>query len=100
MAGAKKSLAESGEKKAAAESDLAMTTKNLDTDTKGLADLNQDCMTKAQDHEAADKSRAEELTALAEAKKAVTDMTGGAAAGTYSFLQVGRSSLSSHSGDD
>jgi hypothetical protein len=90
--GAKKSLAAGAEKKAAAESDLAMTAKDLDVDTTGLADLNQDCMTKAQDHEAADKSRAEELNALAEAKKAIEEMTSGATASTYSLLQVSLSS--------
>merc|ERR1719284_84522 len=88
-------LAESGEKKAAAESDLALTNADLASDTKGLADLNQDCMEKAQAHETADKSRADELGAIAAAKKALSENTGGAAAGTYSFLQVARSSLSS-----
>jgi X-X-X-Leu-X-X-Gly heptad repeat protein len=92
---AKKSLALSGEKNAAAEGDLAMTSKELGADTTGLADLNQDCMTKAQEHEAADKSRAEELEALAAAKKAVAEMTSGASAGTYSLLQVDRSMLTS-----
>jgi predicted RNase H-like nuclease (RuvC/YqgF family) len=92
---AKKALAGSGEKKAAAESDLAMTTKDLETDTTGLADLNKDCMAKAVAHEAADKSRGDELEAIAVAKKALSDMTGDATATTYSFLQVGRSSLSS-----
>merc|ERR1719159_2381598 len=92
---AKKALSESGEKKAAAESDLALTNKDLEADTKGLADLNQDCMEKAQAHETADKSREDELAAIAAAKKALSENTGGAAAGTYSFLQVARSSLSS-----
>merc|ERR1719321_1597620 len=45
-------------------------------------------MTKAQDFEAATKSRGEELKALAEAKKIITEMTGGATAQTYSFLQL------------
>jgi len=94
-ANAKKSVAASGQTKAAAESDLAMTTKEIGADTTGLADLNQDCMTKAQEHETADKSRADELVALAAAKKAVSDMTGGAASGTYSLLQVDRSRLAS-----
>jgi len=97
FAEAKKSLAESAEKKAVAESDLAMTSKDLEEDRTGLADLNQDCMTKAQDHEAADKGRAEELEALAAAKKALTDNVSGAEALSQvpSLLQVGRSSLSS-----
>merc|ERR1719298_229812 len=44
-------------------------------------------MTKAQDFELETASRAEELKALAEAKKIITEMTGGAAGQTYSFLQ-------------
>merc|ERR1719482_2019823 len=52
-------------------------------------------MEKAQDHETADKSRADELGAIAAAKTALSENTGGAAAGTYSLLQVARSSLSS-----
>jgi hypothetical protein len=91
---AKKALAESGEKKAAAESDLAMTTKDLASDTTSLADLNQDCMAKAQAHETADKSRADELEAIAAAKKAIADMTSGAEGSTYSLLQVTRSERS------
>jgi hypothetical protein len=42
-ADAKKSHAASGSKKAAAESDLGMTTKEINSDTSGLADLNQAC---------------------------------------------------------
>merc|ERR1719473_332248 len=45
-------------------------------------------MTKATDFEAETASRGEELKALAEAKKIIIEMTGGAAAQTYSFLQL------------
>merc|ERR1719389_1490405 len=45
-------------------------------------------MTKAQDFEAETASRGEELKALAQAKKIITEATGGATAQTYSFLQV------------
>ena len=45
-------------------------------------------MTKAQDFEAATKSRAEELEALATAKKVILDSTSGAASQSYSFVQV------------
>merc|ERR1712232_640065 len=85
----------SNEKKAAAEADLANTNAELDADKKSLEDLNQECMARAQAHETADKSRADELEAIAVAKKALSENTGAAAAGTYSLLQVARSSPSS-----
>merc|ERR1719456_1260738 len=88
MDAAKKSLAESGEVKAAAEGDLAVTTKALNEDVTALAGLHQDCMTKAEDFEAETTSRGEELKALAMAKKAVKDNTGGATEQQYSFLQL------------
>jgi hypothetical protein len=47
-------------------------------------------MTKAQAFEAETQARAEELKALAEAKKIITEMTGGAAGQAYSFIQVTR----------
>merc|ERR1719284_1439407 len=99
-AAAKKSLADSSGKKASAEGDLGMTTKELDSDTTSLADLNEDCMQKAQDYEAATASREGELKALAEAKKAVSEMTPAADTLVYglnqvSFLQVARTKLSS-----
>merc|ERR1719327_241034 len=99
-ASAKKNLAESSEKKAAAEGDLDMTSKDLAEDTTSLADLNEDCMQKAQDFEAATASREGELKALAEAKKAISDMTPAADTLEYglnqvSFMQVGRAKLSS-----
>merc|ERR1719408_264311 len=88
----KKGLAESNEAKAAAEGDLKVTSKDLSEDVTALGDLHQDCMTKAQDFEAETTSRGEELKALAMAKKAVKDNTGGAADQTYSFLQLKSSS--------
>jgi peptidoglycan hydrolase CwlO-like protein len=83
-----KSKAAAGETQATAEGDLAVTSKALSEDIKQLADTHHDCMTKAQDFELEMKSRAEELKALAEAKKIITEMTGGATSQTYSFLQV------------
>lgn len=85
MDAAKKGLAESGEIKATAEGDLAVTTKALNEDINALAGLHQDCMTKAEDFEAETTSRGEELKALAMAKKAVKDNTGGATSQSYSF---------------
>jgi len=84
----KKSLAESSETKAAAEGDLTVTKKDLTEDISALGSLHSDCMTKAQDFEAETTSRGEELKALAMAKKAVKDSTGGATGQTYSFLQL------------
>jgi len=87
----KKSLAESTETKAASEGDLKVTSKDLSEDVAALGDLHQDCMTKAQDFEAETNSRGEELKALAMAKKAVKENTGGAFEQS-SFLQLTSSS--------
>merc|ERR1719201_2420100 len=89
---AKKSLAASGESKATAEGDLAVTTKDLDEDVKDLATLHQDCMSGAEDFEAETRSRGEELKALATAKKVIVEATSGASDLSYGFLQTGMSS--------
>jgi len=91
---AKKNTAASAEAQANAEGDLAVTSKDLQEDIKTLSTLHADCMTGAEDFQAETKSRAEELTALATAKKIISDMTSGAADQSYSFLQVA-SALSS-----
>merc|ERR1719298_350132 len=85
---AQKAKAEAGETQATAEGDLAVVSKSLAEDIQQLADTHHDCMTKAEDFELEMKSRAEELKALAEAKKIITEMTGGATSQSYSFLQV------------
>ena len=87
----KKELAEAGEIKAGAEGDLAVTSKALAEDVASLADLHQNCMTKAQDFEAETTSRGEELKALAMAKKAVVENTQGATDQSYSFMQMSSS---------
>merc|ERR1719197_1271427 len=92
---AKQCVSEAEEGKAVAEGDLAVTAKALAEDVKSLADLHSECMTKAQEFEAETKSRDGELKALAAAKKAVSEMTGGAETQAYgfgqiSFLQVAR----------
>merc|ERR1719408_386983 len=89
---AKKSLAESAERKAAAEGDLEVTSKDLAEDVKALATLHQDCMQGAEDFEAETKSRGEELTALATAKKVIVEATSGAQDLSYSFVQLSMSS--------
>merc|ERR1719324_2124777 len=92
---AKKNLAESQEKKAAAEGDLEVTSKDLAEDVATKKTLHQDCMTAAEEFEAETKSRGEELTALATAKKVIAESTSGAADLSYSFLQTSRSQMSS-----
>jgi len=100
LAEAKKGLAASAEAKAKATGDLQVTSKDLAADVDTKAHLHQDCMTKAEDFEAATKSRGEELEALAGAKKAIVEATGGADDISYgakaaSFIQVARSQLAS-----
>jgi predicted nucleic acid-binding Zn-ribbon protein len=89
---ATKALATSGENKATAEGDLAMTSKALAEDKKTLGETHQDCMTKAEEFEAGTTSRGEELKALAMAKKAIVEMASEAGA---SFLQVDSATRSS-----
>merc|ERR1719169_85026 len=92
---AKKGLAESQEKKAAATGDLEVTSKDLADDVQTKSTLHQDCMTAAEEFELATKSRGEELNALATAKKVIQESTGGAAGQSYSFLQVDRAQVNS-----
>merc|ERR1719443_488233 len=99
MGEAKADSAAASERKATAEGDLSVTSADLAADVKTLADLHHDCMTKASEFEEATKSRGEELKALAEAKKIISEKTGGAASLTYGLAQVSlvqvRSQLSS-----
>jgi len=76
------------EAKAVAGGDLVETTKDLENDKAGLATAGSTCMTVAADHEATMKSRAEELNALALAKKALAETSSGAVGQSYSFFQV------------
>jgi len=99
MAEAKKGLAASQEGKATAEGDLSVTKKDLAEDQATIKTLHQDCMDGAGDFQRETKSRAEELEALAAAKKVLTEALG-AAAQTYgaaldqaSFIQMSRSNL-------
>jgi len=95
MDAAKTNLAASGESKAAAEGDLAVTNKALGADTQELGELHQECMTKAEEFEASTKSRGEELKACGVAKKAIIDSTGGASDITYGLNQVSLLQISS-----
>merc|ERR1719197_113646 len=76
------------ESKAVAEGDLAETVKGLAEDKKSLATASSTCMTVAADHDATVKSRTEELTAIATAKKILSETSGGAVGQSYSFVQV------------
>jgi len=95
---AKKGIAASGQAKATAEGDLAATSKELAEDLETKEGLHQNCQTTAEDFELETKSRAEELKALAAAKKVLKESTGGAdevayGLGQVSLLQVGSSGL-------
>jgi chromosome segregation ATPase len=94
LADAKKGKAAAGAAKAEAQGDLEVTSKDFSGDESTKATLHADCMDKAQTFEAEQKSRGEELKALAQAKQALNEMTSGADAQTYSLLQTG-SELSS-----
>jgi len=93
----KKGKAEAQEAKATAEGELSTTTKDLAGDTGTLASVHHDCMTKASDFESETQGRAEELKALATAKKVIQEATGGFlnqmndSDQDASFLQVGSS---------
>merc|ERR1740123_552989 len=89
MADEKASKAASAEAKASAEGDLANTVKDLADGKNSLKTTSESCMQVAADHEATVKSRTEELAAVAEAKKIITESTSGAVSQTYSFVQVG-----------
>merc|ERR1719158_981681 len=76
------------EEKATAEGDLAVTVKALAEAEDALATAQATCMQVAADHDATVKARAEELKAIAEAKKILVDTSAGAVGQTYSLLQV------------
>merc|ERR1719316_1279658 len=84
----KKRKAEAQEVKAIAEGNLETTTKDLAEDVARLGDIHHSCMGKAEDFEIETASRAEELKALATAKKILTDMTGGATSQSYGLEQT------------
>merc|ERR1719393_497533 len=89
LAETKKAKAAAEEAKATAEGELETASKNLADDETHLKDLQQECMTSAEEDTESKKSRAEELEALATAKKILEEKTGAAADRAYSFLQIG-----------
>merc|ERR1719387_843101 len=80
--------AEDSETKATAEGDLAVTSTDLENDIKALEELHSECMTHANDFEVATKDRAEELKALATAKKIIVEATAGAQSISYGLDQL------------
>merc|ERR1719229_532231 len=95
---AKTATAASKETKGTATGDLDVTSKDLAADIADLAETHSLCMTTAEDFEAATKSRAEELKALAEAKKILKEKTGGSETLSYGFGQVSLLQVSSAAG--
>merc|ERR1719324_1213359 len=97
----KAAKAAADETKATAVGDLEETTKYLANSKEVLETTGTTCMTVAADHEATMKGRQEELTAIATAKKILTETSSGAVGQTYSFLQsVQMSGSSLHSRTD
>merc|ERR1719331_3716339 len=94
MADAKKGLSTNEEAKSTAEGDLSVTTADLKEDVATLQTLHQDCMKGAEEFQLETKSRGEELSALATAKKILAEALP-AAAQTCSFVQLSRTQLSS-----
>merc|ERR1719258_568966 len=87
LAESKSIRAAAEEAKAIAEGDLSMAEKELAEDKKYLSELSTDCQQKAADWEVSTKSRADELEALATAKKIISETTGGASEKAYGLLQ-------------
>jgi len=89
---AKSDKSESAESKATNEKALEKTEASLASDTQMLSELHHNCMTRATEFEEETSSRADELKALAEAKKIISESTGGAESLSYggaaSFVQV------------
>jgi len=81
-----KSEAESTQ--ATAEGDLAVTIKDLDDINGALKTVSTDCMTSASDHEVSTQGRADELKALATAKKIIQQSAAGAEKQAYSFFEI------------
>merc|ERR1719272_1519283 len=84
LAKVEKKKNEANEAKGVTEGELSVVNKQLGEDITQLADTHHDCMTKAEDFETETRSRAEELKAIATAKKIIVDLTAGAFSQSYS----------------
>merc|ERR1719456_713145 len=84
---------DAAETKAVASGELSVTQKDLKEAESVLKNMGSDCRTKAADNEMSVKNREEELKAIAAAKKAIMEKTGGAAKQVYgsSFLELDHS---------
>jgi hypothetical protein len=82
------------EEKALAEGDLAEVNKVLGNDKATLATTSTTCSRVTSDYDSNTKARNDELAALATAKKILSETSSGAAAQTYSFLQLAHQSQS------
>merc|ERR1719182_765664 len=89
LAETKSAKAAAEEAKAVAEGELETASKNLSDDETHLKDLQQECMTAAEEDTESKTSRAEELEALGTAKKILEEKTGAASDRAYSFIQIG-----------
>merc|ERR1719163_2332011 len=89
LAETKAAKAAAEEAKAVAEGELETASKNLADDETHLKDLQQECMTASEEDTESKESRAEELEALATAKKILEEKTGAASDRAYSFIQIG-----------
>merc|ERR1719428_2226031 len=87
LAASKKQKAIASEKQSTAEGDVERSKKEISADTKKLKDLQRECMTKAEEFEAAQSERSGELEVLATAKKILKEKTGGAAKRAYDLLE-------------
>eukprot|EP00397_Hematodinium_sp_SG-2012_P021896 GEMP01022652.1.p1 GENE.GEMP01022652.1~~GEMP01022652.1.p1 ORF type:complete len:667 (+),score=258.70 GEMP01022652.1:157-2157(+) len=89
VSNAKKQLEATGEVKAVAQGDLSSTTKDLNEEKGDLKELASNCQRRAVDWEVSQKSIAEELKALSDAKRIIVEATGGASSRQYTtFLQI------------
>jgi len=89
---AEEGKAEAAGIQATAEGDLVVTEKDLADAQAALQAIGTDCMEKASDHSVSTQGRADELKALATAKKILQETTGGAEGQAYSFFQVASTS--------
>jgi predicted nucleic acid-binding Zn-ribbon protein len=77
---------------ATSEGELVITEKDLADAQAALKETGADCMEKAADHSVSTQGRADELKALATAKKIIQQSSSGAEGQSYSFLQVSATS--------
>jgi predicted nucleic acid-binding Zn-ribbon protein len=94
MAADEKEIGESKSTKAGAQStaavaqgELAKTQESLAASEKTLSTMDSGCRTAGDEHDASVKATADELKALAAAKKVLSENTGAATSKVYSFLQ-------------